>query len=52
MGSKWYVEVKDKQYDFPVLGVPRSEKPVVDSVEVKVFDTEEELQAYFSKAIG
>ena len=52
MGGKLYVEVKDKRYDFPVEGVVRSDKPVVDSVSVKVFDTAEDLNDYFNKAIG
>ena len=47
IGGKWYVEVKVKAYGFE----RNNEKPVIDTVDVKTFETQDEAEVFLQEVI-
>ena len=49
MGGKFYAEVKRKAFEFSEV---RDQPALIDDVEVKVFDTVEDLNKYFDHVVN
>ena len=47
MGEHWFVEVKVKAYGFDKT----NEKPVIDTVDVKTFETQDEAEVFLQEVI-